>query len=116
MKSSIKMWTRRRVLRGMLAGGAVTVGLPILDCVLNDNGTAFADTGAPLPTRFASWFWPCGIGEQEWRPEDGRQRLRAALGDGGAQAVQEAAESVQRQQVFSTAWPIRPTSPACRDS
>jgi hypothetical protein len=69
MKSLIKMLTRRRVLRGMLAGGAVTVGLPILDCVLNDNGTAFADTGAPLPTRFASWFWPCGIGEQEWRPK-----------------------------------------------
>jgi len=69
MKSSIKLLTRRRVLRGMLAGGAVTVGLPILDCVLNDNGTAFADTGAPLPTRFASWFWPCGIGEQEWRPK-----------------------------------------------
>ena len=69
MKSKIKMWTRRRVLRGMLAGSAVTVGLPILDCMLNDNGTAFADTGAPLPTRFASWFWPLGIGEQEWRPK-----------------------------------------------
>jgi hypothetical protein len=69
MKSSIKLWTRRRVLRGMMAGSAITVGLPILDCVLNDNGTAFADTGAPLPTRFASWFWPLGIGEQEWRPK-----------------------------------------------
>ena len=53
MKSETKMWTRRRVLRGMLAGGAVTVGLPVFDCLLNDNGTAFADTGAPLPTRFA---------------------------------------------------------------
>jgi hypothetical protein len=69
MKSKMKQWTRRRVLRGMLAGGAVTVGLPILDCLLNDNGTAFADTGAPLPTRFVSWFWPLGIGEQEWRPK-----------------------------------------------
>jgi len=69
MKSLIKMWTRRRILRGMLAGSAVTVGLPILDCVLNENGTAFADTGAPLPTRFASWFWPLGIGEMEWRPK-----------------------------------------------
>jgi hypothetical protein len=70
MKSSMKTWTRRRVLRGMVAGGAVTVGLPILDCMLNENGTAFADTGAPLPTRFASWFWPLGIGEQEWRPKN----------------------------------------------
>ena len=56
MKSKIQTWTRRRVLRGMLAGSAVTIGLPILDCTLNDNGTAFADTGAPLPTRFAAWF------------------------------------------------------------
>lgn len=69
MKSKMKLWTRRRVLRGFLAGSAVTVGLPILDCLLNENGTAFADSGGPLPTRFASWFWPLGIGEQEWRPK-----------------------------------------------
>jgi len=68
MKSSIEMMTRRRVLRGMVAGGAVTVGLPILDCVLNENGNAFAATGAPLPTRFGTWFWPCGFSEQNWAP------------------------------------------------
>ncbi len=72
MKSLIKMLTRRRVLRGMLAGGAVTVGLPILDCVLNDNGTAFADTGAPLPTRFASWPGPVESGSR-----NGGRRPRA---------------------------------------
>ena len=70
MKSKIKLWTRRRVLRGVLAGSAVTVGLPILDCLLDDNGTAFADTGAPLPTRFVAWFWPLGVGEAEWRPKN----------------------------------------------
>ena len=69
MKSKIEMLTRRRVLKGVLGGGAVTVGLPILDCMLNENGTAFAATGAPLPTRFASWFWPLGLGEAEWRPK-----------------------------------------------
>jgi hypothetical protein len=69
MKSSIETMTRRRVLRGMLAGGAVTVGLPIFDCVLNDNGTAFAATGAPLPTRLATWFWPCGFAEPDWVPK-----------------------------------------------
>ena len=47
MKPSIEALTRRRVLRGMLGGGAVTVGLPILDCLLDDNGTAFAATGDP---------------------------------------------------------------------
>ena len=64
-----KTWTRRRALRGMLAGGAVTVALPIFDCLLNDSGTAFADTGAPLPTRFGSWFWGLGIGENDWVPK-----------------------------------------------
>lgn len=68
MNSSVKDMTRRRLLRGLLGGGAVAVGLPILDCVLNDNGDAFA-AGAPLPTRFGTWFWPCGLGEREWRPK-----------------------------------------------
>lgn len=60
---------RRRVLRGMLAGGAVSVGLPILDCMLDGNGEAFADTGAPIPTRFATWFWGLGFGEGAWVPK-----------------------------------------------
>jgi hypothetical protein len=62
--------SRRRVLRGMLAGGAVSVALPILDCLLNDNGSAFADTGSPIPLRFATWFWSLGFGEHEWTPKD----------------------------------------------
>jgi hypothetical protein len=39
---------RRTVLRGMLGGAAVSVGLPFLDCFLNNSGTALAD-GTPLP-------------------------------------------------------------------
>lgn len=69
MKPSTLMWTRRRVLRGMLAGAAVNVGLPLFDCLLNNNGTAFAATGAPVPVRFATWFWGLGLGEGEWRPK-----------------------------------------------
>jgi hypothetical protein len=65
-----RVFHRRQVLRGMLAGGVVSVGLPILDVMLNDNGDAFADTGKPLPIRFASWFWPCGYGEGEWTPKN----------------------------------------------
>ena len=63
------MLNRRRVLRGMMAGGAVSVGLPILDCMLNTNGNAFADTGKELPVRFASWFWGLGFGEGQWVPK-----------------------------------------------
>lgn len=51
---------RRAVLRGALGGGAVTVGLPLLDCFLNSNGTAFAD-GTPIPVRFGTWFWGMGM-------------------------------------------------------
>lgn len=51
---------RRTVLRGMLQGAAVTVGLPLLECFLNDSGTAMAN-GAPLPTRFGTWFWGLGL-------------------------------------------------------
>ncbi len=65
----MEMLNRRRVLRGIMAGGAVSVGLPILDCMLNINGTAFADTGKQLPTRFATWFWGLGFGEGQWVPK-----------------------------------------------
>jgi len=51
--------SRRRVLRGILGGGAVTVGLPLLNCFLNDNGTALA-SGAPIPLRFGTWAWGLG--------------------------------------------------------
>src|ERR1700749_4430097 len=60
---------RRRVLRGMLAGGAVSVGLPILGCMLDPNGEAFAATGAPIPLRFSTWFWGLGFGEGAWVPK-----------------------------------------------
>lgn len=64
--------TRRGfLLRGALAGGAVTLGLPLLDAFLNDNGTAFAATvgGGRLPVRFGTWFWGCGMIPDRWQPK-----------------------------------------------
>lgn len=52
--------TRRSMLRGVLGGATVYLGLPILDCHLNSSGTAFADTNAPLPIRFGTWYWGMG--------------------------------------------------------
>ena len=46
---------------------AVNVALPLLDCFLSTNGTALAD-GAPLPTRFGTWFWGCGLNPGRWIP------------------------------------------------
>ena len=64
----VKKWNRRRVLKGMLGGSAITIGLPLLDCFLNDSGTALA-SGAPVPMRFGTWFWGCGINAARWIPD-----------------------------------------------
>ncbi len=66
MKNDI---TRRTVLRGITGGAAVSVGLPLLDIFLNDNGTALAQ-GAPLPVRFGTWFWGCGMNPNRWAPSE----------------------------------------------
>lgn len=68
MSASDRLATRRRVLKGMMAGGAVTVGLPLLDCFLDTNGTAMAATGAQVPTVFGTWFWGCGLTPGRWEP------------------------------------------------
>lgn len=60
-------FNRRSMLRGMMGGGAVTVGLPFLDCFLNTNGTALAD-GKPLPVCFGTWFWGLGLNPGRWEP------------------------------------------------
>ncbi len=52
--------SRRRFLRGMLDGAAITVCLPFLECFLNESGTALA-SGAALPVRFGTWFWGLGV-------------------------------------------------------
>jgi hypothetical protein len=66
MKSLFK---RRTVLRGMLGGAAVTVGLPLLNCFLNNSGTASAASGAPLPVRFGTWFWGLGMDVKIFYPK-----------------------------------------------
>jgi len=51
--------SRRAVLRGVLAGGTVSVGLPFLGSMLDSSGKVLA-SGAPLPVRFGTWFWGLG--------------------------------------------------------
>lgn len=62
-----KTLRRRTILRGMLQGTALTVALPILDVMLNNKGTALA-SGGPLPLRFGTWFWGCGMTPHRWNP------------------------------------------------
>lgn len=59
---------RRKFLRGVLGGAAtVGIGLPLLDIMLNDNGTALAD-GSELPKRFGVFYWGGGIVHSAWVP------------------------------------------------
>lgn len=59
---------RRTMLRGMLGGATITVGLPALEVFLNAHGTAYAD-GVGLPRRFGTWFWGNGILPERWVPD-----------------------------------------------
>ncbi len=61
-------FNRRTVLRGLMGGAAVSVGLPMFDAFLNSNGTAMAD-GAPLPVCFVSWFQGLGFAPGYWEPK-----------------------------------------------
>lgn len=55
-----KKINRRSLLKGMLGGATVSMGLPMLNLFLNDNATAYAD-GSPIPTRFGTYFWGLGL-------------------------------------------------------
>lgn len=59
--------TRRRLFRSALDGAAVSLCLPLLDMALNDGGTAMA-AGAPIPVRFGTWHWGCGMNPDQWVP------------------------------------------------
>ncbi|MFV8816418.1 DUF1552 domain-containing protein [Haliea sp. E17] len=61
--------SRRGFLRGTLQGAAVGVGLPLLNCMLNSNGSAFAASGKRIPVRFGTWVWGCGFIPELWIPE-----------------------------------------------
>ena len=54
-------FSRRTIMKGMVGGAAVYVGIPTLDMFLDGNGEAYADTGARLPVRFGTYFWGLGL-------------------------------------------------------
>ena len=58
---------RRAMLRGMLGGAAVTIGLPALEIFLNEHGTAYADCTS-FPKRFGVFYWGNGNIPDSWNP------------------------------------------------
>ena len=59
---------RRTLLRGSCQGAMAVMGLPFLDCFLNSKGQAQTN-GRPLPTRFNTFFWGCGLTASLWIPK-----------------------------------------------
>jgi hypothetical protein len=69
-------FSRRHALRGIVSGVGVSMWLPVLDIMCNENGTAFGQ-GEPLPTTFGIFFWGNGIYPgSNWTP--------SGTGDGSA--------------------------------
>jgi hypothetical protein len=56
----MKPMRRRSVLRGLAYGAGVSVGLPVLEAMLDSHGRALAD-GTALPKRFGVFFWGNGV-------------------------------------------------------
>ncbi|MEO6601726.1 MAG: DUF1552 domain-containing protein [Polyangiaceae bacterium] len=66
---TIKPLNRRTVLRGLLAtGAAVSIPLPLLEIMLNGNGTALAQTMTPLQPLYVTWFFGNGSIPALWKP------------------------------------------------
>ena len=64
----MKHVNRRRVLKGMLDGTAVTLALPLLNLFLNGNGNALAN-GEQIPLRFGTWIWGLGMNDVIFTPK-----------------------------------------------
>jgi len=58
---------RRTLLRGVFGGIGVSLGLPVLNIMLNNSGTALA-AGTALPKRFGVFYWGGGIVHSTWTP------------------------------------------------
>jgi hypothetical protein len=63
-----KNLSRRTLLRGVVRGAAgVSIGLPLLNAMLDTNGTALAQNGE-MAVRFGTFHWGNGIQHNYWRP------------------------------------------------
>lgn len=62
-------FNRRTLLKGLMAGATVSVGLPLLNVFLDDNGQAMA-SGDAIATRFGIFFWGNGVLPDKWVPKD----------------------------------------------
>ena len=64
------MSSRRHFLRGLLAGGAVTVSLPWLESLSGTLPKAHATGPSGFPTRFGLFYWGNGVLPDKWVPAE----------------------------------------------
>jgi hypothetical protein len=66
---TIKHLDRRTLLRGALAtGAAVTIPLPLLEIMLDGNGTKLAHAATPIAPLYMTWFFGNGTLPGLWKP------------------------------------------------
>ncbi len=66
---AMKSLDRRTLLKGVLATGTtVSIPLPLLQIMLNSNGTALAQTAAPISPLYVTWFFGNGSLPGKWKP------------------------------------------------
>ncbi|MDX2022461.1 MAG: DUF1552 domain-containing protein [Deltaproteobacteria bacterium] len=68
MQRNNNRFSRRTILRGVLYGSAVQVGLPLFEEMLNGHGDALAD-GTPIPRKFGVWYFGDGVRNEFWTPK-----------------------------------------------
>ncbi len=86
---------RRTMLRGLLTTGAtVTVGLPLLEIMLNQSGTALAQSNAPLLPSYVTWFFGNGTLPGLWNP--------TATGSGAAWSLSHQLEPLASVKEYLT--------------
>lgn len=61
-------FSRRRMLRGMFAGSAITVGLPWLETLVSPTKRAWASADGLFPKRFGIFYWGNGNRPERWTP------------------------------------------------
>ncbi len=105
--------TRRRVLRGMMGGTAISVGLPLLDCFLNSNGTALA-SGEALPIVFGTWFQGLGLSQGFWEPKTTGAKYAMSQQLAPLAPFKDKLNIYSGMKLFSDGKPIQPhaTGPA----
>jgi hypothetical protein len=59
---------RRTILRGLLGGSVVTLGLPFLEAFAGLTPRARASCDGIIPRRFGLFFWGNGNRPEQWRP------------------------------------------------